>query len=235
VTDTAATRRATRLAPSPTEAPPVSRLPVVIKGDQTGLRVIVRKGTEEDILAAMRAQLAPQLEFFRGAAVHIEFEEPPIDAALAGVIAAELALAGVVLEGIGIRREGAREKRRPPAAGREPDAPPPVPPRAALFLSGTVRGGQRIVHAGPVVVFGDVNPGAEIVAGGSVIVWGQLRGTVEAGLDEGAKAVVCALNLAPTQLRIGGVVARAPEDGARQPEPEVARMEEDRIVVTSWR
>ena len=65
------------------------------------------------------------------------------------------------------------------------------------------------------LVLGDVNPGAEVVAGGSVVVWGRLRGVVEAGQAEGSgPAVVCALDLAPTQLRLGTALARLLADGA---------------------
>jgi septum site-determining protein MinC len=109
-----------------------------------------------------------------------------------------------------------------------------VPEGAALVVRRTLRSGQRVVHDGPVLVLGDVNPGAEVVAGGSVVVWGRLRGMVEAGrLFE--ESVVCALDLAPTQLRIGAAIARAPEEPGRVPVPEVAREGESGIIVDAWR
>ena len=78
--------------------------------------------------------------------------------------------------------------------------------------------------------------GGEVSAGGSVVVWGRLRGFVEAGQAPGARdAVVCALDLAPTQLRIGDSLARAPEEAERTPVPEVARESDGRIVVEAWR
>ncbi len=91
------------------------------------------------------------------------------------------------------------------------------------------------MYEGSVVVLGDVNPGAEIVAAGSVLVWGRLRGKVEAGVGADATAVVCALDLAPSQLRIGPVIARAPDDPHHRPEPEVAQLRDGQIVVTAWR
>ena len=102
-------------------------------------------------------------------------------------------------------------------------------------MSGTVRSGQRVAHEGAVVVVGDVNPGAEVIAGGSVVVWGRLRGIVEAGVAEGGEhSIVCALDLAPTQLRIGPALARAPEEPDRTPVPEVARQVDGQIVVDAW-
>ncbi len=77
----------------------------------------------------------------------------------------------------------------------------------ALFLSRTLRSGTRIEFAGHVVVFGDVNPGAEIVAEGNVMIWGRLRGMVHAGAKGNRNAVVCALDLSPTQLRIADEVS----------------------------
>jgi septum site-determining protein MinC len=84
------------------------------------------------------------------------------------------------------------------------------------------------------VVIGDVNPGAEVVAGGDIVVWGRARGLVHAGAlgDEGA--VVCALDLAPMQLRIAGAIARSPEERRREPVPETAALREGQIVAAPW-
>ena len=88
--------------------------------------------------------------------------------------------------------------------------------------------------AGTIVVVGDVNPGAQIVAEGDVIVWGKLRGVVHAGAAGDEDAMVGALILAPTQLRIGKQIARAPDDKRARHFPEVARVREGRIIVEPW-
>jgi septum site-determining protein MinC len=86
-----------------------------------------------------------------------------------------------------------------------------------------------------VVVVGDVNPGAEIIAEGDVLVWGKLRGLVHAGARGNSNAIVGALTLAPTQLRIGSLIARAPEDKRNRNAPaEIARIKDGRIVVEPW-
>ena len=89
-------------------------------------------------------------------------------------------------------------------------------------------------HRGSVVVFGDVNPGAEIIAGGNIIVWGRLRGVVHAGADGDESAFVCALDLAPTQLRIARYITVSPSDKRRRPRPEVALVQQGRIVAQAW-
>ena len=124
------------------------------------------------------------------------------------------------------------------------DAADPVPaaqslwPEAAggLFLRRTLRSGQSIQHDGDVCIIGDVNPGAEVMAGGDVVVWGSLRGLVHAGAGGNTDAVICALQLAPTQLRIAETRSRGPEPGgdAAGQTPEMARIAEGRIVVEPW-
>lgn len=123
----------------------------------------------------------------------------------------------------------AREKGRP----REPGARPrrEVGERT-LVRRGPLRSGQLIRYRGNVVILGDVNPGAQVVATGDVIVLGTLRGVAHAGADGSRGAVVAALRLCPTQLRIADLVRRCPEDDPRQgSRPELARVRETEIVV----
>jgi len=104
-----------------------------------------------------------------------------------------------------------------------------------VLVRRTLRSGQVVQHPGHVVVIGDVNPGAEIIAGGDVVVWGKLRGIVHAGATGDDGAVVCALSLAPPQLRIGNYIARAPEGREGLPErPEMASVQGGEIVAEPW-
>ena len=105
----------------------------------------------------------------------------------------------------------------------------------ALFLKETLRSGRSVYHEGPVVVMGDVNPGAEIIAAGDVIVWGRLRGLVHAGALGDETAVICALSLNPTQLRIADQIAIPPNGSKHTPEPEKASIRNGHIVAESWR
>ena len=105
-----------------------------------------------------------------------------------------------------------------------------------LLVPRTLRSGRLIRSDGHVVVIGDVNPGAEIVAAGDVVVWGVLRGMVHAGAMGNARATVCALEMAPTQLRIADRYSVTPKDKGRwrRKQPEMARIDGDFIIVEAW-
>ena len=105
-----------------------------------------------------------------------------------------------------------------------------------VLIRCTWRSGQIIRHPGHVVVFGDVNAGAEVIAGGDIVIWGTLRGTVHAGATGDDQTIVCALALAPTQLRIGKHIARSPEGKRRlRRVPEIASVEGGKIIVKAWK
>ncbi len=124
----------------------------------------------------------------------------------------------------------------PAAAAHAPTVPFMDEGVAGLYVRRTLRSGRSLRYQGAVIIYGDVNPGAEVIAGGDVIVWGKLRGLVHAGAMGDERAVVCALEMAPTQLRIAGCIAIAPEEKhrRRQSVPETARVQSGRIVVESW-
>jgi septum site-determining protein MinC len=104
-----------------------------------------------------------------------------------------------------------------------------------LVLKETLRSGRRIYHEGDVVIIGDVNPGSEIIAGGDVIVWGRLRGLVHAGALGDDTAVICALELSPTQLRIYDQIAISPTEKEQSPKPEKAFIKDGQIIAEQWK
>ncbi len=111
----------------------------------------------------------------------------------------------------------------------------------ARLVHATLRSGQKIESEHSVVVFGDVNSGAEIVAGGDIIVLGSLRGVAHAGAydETGAGRVIFALNLQPTQLRIGAIISRGTVDVSRSAGelsnfPEIAKVEGALITVEPY-
>jgi septum site-determining protein MinC len=103
----------------------------------------------------------------------------------------------------------------------------------ATLLHRTLRSGFSIETPGHVVIIGDVNPGAEVIAGGNVLVWGRLRGMVHAGAEGNQQAIVCALDLSPTQLRIAGKIAVTPQRRGK-PQPELARLQNDQVIAEPW-
>lgn len=105
----------------------------------------------------------------------------------------------------------------------------------ALYIPGTIRSGQRIVHDGPVVILGDVNAGAEVFSESDVAVFGTLRGLAHAGCMGDEKARIIAASLRAPQLRIATKIARSPEEDTGRNAPargaEVARIDEGEIQV----
>lgn len=101
------------------------------------------------------------------------------------------------------------------------------------FYKGTVRSGQLVSFEGNLVIIGDVNPGGEVLATGNVIVMGSLRGMVHAGADGNKEAVVAALSLQPTQLRIADVITRPPDTKENRPAliPEMAAVKDDMVYI----
>lgn len=130
--------------------------------------------------------------------------------------------------------EASAEVPAEPAQEAIPEKTAPRGP-VALILKETLRSGRAVRHAGPVFVIGDVNAGAEVHAEGDVVIWGKLRGLVHAGSAGDAGAVVCALDLNPTQLRIADKITIPPKDPRRQPVPEMAVIRAQQIVAEPWR
>ncbi len=104
----------------------------------------------------------------------------------------------------------------------------------AVYLERTLRSGHKVSHPGHIVVLGDVNPGAELIAGGNIIVWGRLLGVVHAGAGGDQEAVVCALDLSPTQLRIADKISVSPPRKGK-PKPEIAFLDGDQVTARDWK
>lgn len=118
----------------------------------------------------------------------------------------------------------------------EVQRPAKAPERSAVYVRRTLRSGASVHSDGDLVVMGDVNAGAQVSAAGDVIVWGALRGMVHAGTDDTDDAMICALKLQPTQIRIGALVARPPDDAEYEVHaPQCAYLSNNNIVVEPWR
>jgi septum site-determining protein MinC len=79
---------------------------------------------------------------------------------------------------------------------------------------------------------GDVNPGGSVVAAGDILVWGRLRGIAHAGAKGNSNCRIMALEMQPTQLRIAGYVARAPQKQLTHYVPEVAYVTQSGIRIS---
>ncbi len=107
--------------------------------------------------------------------------------------------------------------------------------RRTLTLYRTLRSGAVVRFDGDLFVFGDANPGSQIIATGNVTVLGGLKGMVHAGAAGEETACIFALNLRPTQLRIGRKIAVAPDRSANtSPLPEMASIIDEQIVIEPY-
>ena len=216
-----------------------------VKGDRQGLRLFLAEEPPFDaLLAALEQQFQKGEGFFRGTDVMVDVGNRELTKQQLQQLTALLQKWGVELRAIGTDNRQNRGTLREVGLRSVPSttAPPPAPAQAqasfafgdALFVTRTIRSGQSVRHHGAITVVGDVNPGGEVIAGGDVVVWGRLRGVVHAGAIGEEKAIVCALDLTPTQLRIAGLAARPPEEAGPAAGPEVAHIEEGHIVVEPW-
>ena len=213
--------------------------PIAIKGTKDGLRLMLAEEIGwDELMAALRSQLERGTEFFHGAELTIDtgnraLQEEQLTALLNLMQEHGLQPSALATNS----REGRSAGRGQGIATRPANRQPTVvqrekEPESALLVTRTLRSGQVLRHPSHITIIGDVNPGAEVVAGGSVLVWGRLRGTVHAGALGDQSAVVCALELMPSLLRIADLMSRPPDQ--RPSGPETARIHDEQIVVEQW-
>ncbi len=229
----------------------MDRLAVSIKGIRDGLLITLGNAQPwVEVEAALLSTIQVREEFFRGARVALDVGERVLDREHIRKLRDKLAEHDVTLWAVlGKSPETVRSARRmeleteleeaPSDIDLEPDGElPPIDSdergSAGVLIKHTLRSGRVVRHVGHVVVIGDVNPGAQIIAGGDVLVWGRLRGTVHAGANGDEDALVCALDMRPTQLRIANHVVIVPDEGQSRPRPEVAFVHEGQIVSEEW-
>ncbi|MBC7226253.1 MAG: septum site-determining protein MinC [Thermoflexales bacterium] len=221
---------------------------IAVKGTRQGLLITLGEGPWEARVEALARRLEKGAAFFRGGRAALDVGSRALDEARIRQVRDLLARYEVDLWAVqstadvtilAAVRLGLLPLLRPKeVAGKEEPqregAAAPASPVSGLVVERTVRSGQRIEHPGDVIIIGDVHAGAEIIAGRHVIVWGKLHGVVHAGATGDESAVVCALDLAPTQLRIADHIARSPEERRRRPVPEMARVHRGRIEAIPW-
>lgn len=83
------------------------------------------------------------------------------------------------------------------------------------FYKGNLRSGQVLEVETSVVVIGDVNVGAKVVSKGNIIIIGNLKGNAFAGAGGNKDAFVLALGMEPIQIRIADFIARAPDRASK--------------------
>lgn len=214
---------------------------IQIKGIRDGLLITLEGSSWPELVVDFVKNVDERASFFQGAHVALDVGAYELRVAELSTLRDQLSDRGISLwavvstspitertaQNLGL---ATRVTRPHPVQMREDIE---LPGDAAKWVKGPLRSGTRVEYEGNVVVFGDVNPGAEIEAGGSVIVWGRLRGVVHAGAKGDETAVVCALELAPTQLRIASGIAVSPKKQGKIT-PEVARLIDGNLQAEAW-
>ena len=208
---------------------------IQIKGLRDGLLVSLDDAPWEEQRSALLLQVDTQPAFFQGARLALDVASQVLHVNELVELRDQLSERGIALWAV--ISESPTTENTAQLLGLATRISKPRPEEArqfsvgdlgedsALFVNRTLRSGTRIEFPGHVVVLGDVNPGAEIVAEGNVIVWGRVRGMIHAGAKGNRKAVICALDLSPTQLRIADEVS-AMLKPQENPKPEIARINE---------
>ena len=221
---------------------------ITVKGTRDGLLITLESGELPELLGELKSLLEGRNTFFRGGKVALEVQDRKLSQAEIRRLRRVIESNGVTVWAILGTNQATRKMVE--KAGLATELPSRQSEKAEVkseessFLAGTgllvqrtLRSGQAVCHSGHVVIIGDVNPGSEVIAGGDVIVWGRLRGIVHAGAGGDEKRCVCALDLSPTQLRIGNHIARPPEDKRRRKvsQPERAFVSDGQLVAERWK
>lgn len=216
---------------------------IKIKGIREGLLVTLSEGEWSELKNALLKHIDQQGEFLKGAQLTLDVGNQVLKAAEIGQLRDILSERGITLRALlshspttelSAQNLGLATRLSKPKSNRSMHSlDTELSGDEAMLIHRTLRSGHNISFFGHVIVIGDVNPGAEITAGGNVVVWGRLRGTVHAGADGKSDAVICALDLSPTQLRIADQISVAPPQ-RKKSRPEMARLVDNQVIAEPW-
>jgi septum site-determining protein MinC len=204
---------------------------IVFKGYKSGLTLIIPEtGPFENYLAELKGYLEQSQDFFRGAKLFLKTGNRVLGREEETLLLDLIKSFGLIPQPIGDEGGAVRPGNKVKESPEETESFVPT-----ITVKKTVRSGQRVIFEGNVIIKGDVNPGAEVVASGDIIVLGRLRGTAHAGARGDISSQIIAFQFKPVQIRIAGVITRAPEQDAgadpNRSRPEVAFIKNGMIIV----
>lgn len=224
----------------------VMEAPIQIKGIREGLLISLGEGSFPDLQQQLLNHIDHQQLFFRGAHLALDTGRLSIKAnelsklrdnlsergvSLWAVLSAEKSTE-VIARMLGLATRLTEEKQEKADAHLSNLKDDTV--SNAVLVRKTLRSGVHLEHDGDITVIGDVNPGAEVSATGNVVIWGRLLGSVHAGCRGDHKAVICALEMAPTYVHIADLIAQLPAHKGK-PQAEIARIFNEKIIVETWK
>ena len=214
---------------------------VRFKGWRGGLLITLPPETPWTIVTeALYERLTATRDFWEGSPATLDAGDRELGGEALGILIVRLQeefgieVIGLISSLVEVREAAAKRELDVHEEVPAMQAKPVVAPRdETKYLRGTIRSGIVAESAGHLVVVGDVNAGAEVRAARDIVVMGTLRGVAHAGSGGDLTAQILAINLRPTQLRIGDLIARSP-DGGQPPLskfPEKALVEDGEIHV----
>ena len=217
---------------------------ITIKGIREGLLVTLGEGEWPEIQEALISQLEGQADFLRGAKLILDVQNRALNAASLGKLRDLLSdrevsiwavlsfspLTEQTAQTLGFATKIHQKQNEPEVSPRDLN----LEDDEGILAKQTLRSGGSLVYPGHITLIGDVNPGAEIIAGGHVVVYGKIKGMVHAGSEGDETAVVCALEMSPTQLRIADKISVSPEDMGDKT-PEIAFIRDGQVVAEPWK
>ncbi|PKN95983.1 MAG: septum site-determining protein MinC [Chloroflexi bacterium HGW-Chloroflexi-5] len=218
---------------------------IQIKGIREGLLISAENGAWDDRTAELLIMVKQRESFFKGARVCLDVNETPLRVKQITQLRDQLSDLDVTLWAILSRSETTENNARvlgletalpvkkETIESKESNERVESAAEKAVLVNKTLRAGYKVESLDHVIIVGDVNPGAEIVSAGNIIVWGKLKGSAIAGVQGNMKSVICALELRPTQLRIGEKVF-PPQQKKGKTFPEVAYIENDDCKIELW-
>lgn len=229
---------------------------VIIKGRADGISIEIGAGSWRTLMIQLRDRLHQAAGFFRGGTVTLSVGSRVVTPDELSTVAEALSEHGMKLKVVqSSSEETAQAAAAFGVAARLASAEDALAQAAAsnhdllahFVYRGNLRSGQILRRSETILVLGDVNPGAQVISEGDIFIWGRLRGIAHAGATGDRNAIISAMSMEPTQLRIDESVAIMPESqerrqifGARKrtpelaPRPEVAHLVENQIVVEPW-
>lgn len=199
---------------------------IFIKGNKLGINAIINMdkfGNFDEMLDSLVEKLSRGKKFYKGATLTVTTDLKYINerqiSKLKDVLFDEILIKDCIFE-------ERLEKQSSVFSG--------VYEGRTKFVRKTVRSGQCLNYAGNLIIIGDVNNGGEVRAHGNVIVLGDLKGKAFAGDNGNENAIIAAYSLEPELISISGKITISPDDFEKTGYPEVARLNENNIIVEPY-
>lgn len=205
---------------------------VVIKGSKSGMTVILHPDPPfEELYEAVAAKFRDSAKFWGSVQMTLSIEGRKLSPA------EELRIVDAITENSQIQilclidTDGERIARSEKALTERLME---LTGRTGQFFRGDLTRGDVLESEASIVVIGNVEQGARVIARGNVIILGALHGSVHAGAGGNDEAVIAALEMAPSLLRIGNFQTTSKEKGKRLGRgPMVASVSGESILVSS--